>query len=148
MRQLVYGTATFLVFAIAPALLAQSTSTGAQLSGTILDPKGAVVAGANVMLRSNASALERSSVSDSSGVYRFLLVPPGQYTLSVEAPGFGKLTNTGVVLTVGEIANLPITLQLAGVTQELIVTTDAELVETQRTSVGATVDQTRIDNLP
>jgi hypothetical protein len=138
----------FLVFAIAPTLLAQSTSTGAQLSGTILDPRGAVVPGANVTLRSNASVLERTSVSDSNGVYRFLLVPAGQYTLSVEAPGFSKLTNTGVVLTVGETANLPTTLQLAGVTQELIVTTDAELVETQRTSVGATVDQIRIDNLP
>src|SRR5215831_14157696 len=100
MKRLVCGTAMFLGFAIAPALLAQSTSTGAQLSGTILDPRGAVVPGASVILRSNASALERSSVSDSTGAYRFLLVAPGQYTLSVEAPGFGKLTNTGVVLTV------------------------------------------------
>lgn len=100
------------------------------------------------MLRSNASGIDRSAVSDVYGEYHFLFVPPGQYTLSVEAPGFSRLTNTGVVLTVGEVANLPVTLQIAGVSQELIVTTDAELVETQRTSVAATVDQTRIDNLP
>lgn len=148
MKRIVCGTAIYLLLAIAPALLAQSTSTGAQLSGTILDPGGAAVPGAKVMLRSNASGIDRSAVSDVYGEYHFLFVPPGQYTLSVEAPGFSRLTNTGVVLTVGEVANLPVTLQIAGVSQELIVTTDAELVETQRTSVAATVDQTRIDNLP
>src|SRR5215467_1502830 len=103
MKRFVYGTALFLVFAIAPAVvLAQSTSTGAQLSGRILDPQGASVPMANVTLRSSASGLERSAMSDSTGEYHFLLVPPGQYTLSVEAPGFGKVTDTGVVLTVGE----------------------------------------------
>src|SRR5262249_51817829 len=119
MRQVVYGIAVYLVFAIAPAL-AQSTST-AQLSGTIMDPRGAVVPGANVTLRSNASALERSAVSDTYGEYYFLRVPPGQYTFTVEATGFSKLTNTGVVLTVGEIANLPITLQLTAVSVEVSV---------------------------
>src|SRR5881296_1168456 len=80
--------------------------------------------------------------------YAFLLVPAGQYTLTVAAAGFSKLTDTGVTLTVGQLAKLPITLQVAGVTTEVTVTSDAELVETQRTSVGSTVDQTRIDNLP
>src|SRR4051794_20146621 len=126
MKRIVYGTAIYLLLAIAPALLGQSTSTGAQLSGTILDPRGAVVPGAKVTLRSNGSGIDRSAVSDSYGGYHFLFVPPGQYTLAVEAPGFSRLTNTGVVLTVGEVANLPVTLQLAGVSQELIVTADAE----------------------
>src|SRR6516162_1530152 len=120
-----YATAPYFVFAIAPALFGQSTSTGAQLSGRILDPQGAVVPSANVTLRSSASGHELSAATDSSGEYHFLRVPPGQYTFTVEAPGFSKLTNTGVVLTVGEIANLPVTLQLPGVTEELIVTTDA-----------------------
>jgi hypothetical protein len=136
---LVFGTLT---------ALAQSPSTGAQLSGTILDPNGAAVPQAIVTLRSNTSAIEQSATSDVYGQYRFLLVPAGQYTLSVEAPGFSKLTDSGIVLTVGEVAELPLTVQLAGVTQEVTVTGDASLVETQRTSLATTVDQQRIDNLP
>src|SRR5882672_8198881 len=136
---LVFGTLT---------TLAQSPSTGAQLSGTILDPNGAAVPQAIVTLRSNTSAIEQSATSDVYGQDRFLLVPAGQYTLSVEAPGFSKLTDSGIVLTVGEVADLPIALQLAGVSQEVTVTGDASLIETQRTSLATTVDQQRIDNLP
>src|SRR5205085_3950951 len=99
-------------------------------------------------LQSDTKGIARSAVSDGSGQYQFLLVPAGQYTLSVQAAGFGKLTNTGITLTVGQVANLPVTLQLAGVSAEVTVTGDAQLVETQRTSVATTVDQTRIDNLP
>jgi hypothetical protein len=141
-------TTTFLILFGALGAPAQSPSTGAQLTGTILDPGGAAVPQATVTLRSNTSAIEQSSTSDASGQYRFLLVPAGQYILSVEAPGFSKLTDSGIVLTVGQVANLPVTLQLAGVTQEVTVTSGASLVETQRTSLSTTVDQQRIDNLP
>jgi Carboxypeptidase regulatory-like domain/TonB dependent receptor len=128
--------------------LAQSPSTGAQLSGTILDPNGAVVPGATVTLRSETTGIEQSTTSDAYGQYNFLLVPAGRYTLSVEASGFSKLTDTGVILTVGQVAILPITLQLASVTAEVTVTSDAQLVETSRIAVATTVDQVRIDNLP
>src|SRR5436309_2416794 len=135
------------IFAAMPAF-PQSPSTGAQLSGTILDPNGAVVPGAIVTLRSDTTGVEQSTTADASGQYAFLLVPAGQYTLTVEAAGFSKLTDTGVTLTVGQLAKLPLTLQLATVTAEVSVTSDAQLVETTRISVATTVDQTRIDNLP
>jgi len=147
MKLFSYLATSLLILVTLPAL-AQSPSTGAQLSGSILDPKGAVVPGATVMLRSDTAGIEQTVVSDASGQYRFLLVPAGQYTLSVQAAGFGRFIDKGISLTVGQIANLPITLQLTTVTAEVSVTTDASIVETQRTSVATTVDQTRIDNLP
>src|SRR3989454_2360939 len=128
--------------------IAQSPSTGAQLSGTILDPNGAVVPGAPVTLRAETTGFWQSTSADASGQYAFLLVPAGQYTLTVDAPGFSKLTNSGVILTVGQLAKLPLTLQLGTATAEVSVTSDAQLVETSRISVATTVDQTRIDNLP
>ena len=147
MKRFVYITAILLVFGALPAR-AQSPSTGAQLSGTIMDSTGAIVRDASVTLRSGTTGIERSTTTDVYGQYRFLLVPAGQYSFSVEAPGFSKLTNTGVILTVGQVANLPITLQVAGATAEISVTIDAGLVETERTSVATTVDQKRIENLP
>src|SRR5215467_13252153 len=147
MKLFSYLGTTLLILITLPAL-AQSPSTGAQLNGSILDPKGAVVPGATVTLRSDTVGNEQTVVSDGSGQYRFLLVPAGQYTVSVQAAGFSRFTDKGISLTVGQIANLPITLQLTTVTAEVSVTTDASIVETQRTSVATTVDQTRIDNLP
>jgi outer membrane receptor for ferrienterochelin and colicin len=128
--------------------LAQSPSTGAQLSGTVTDPKGAVIAGATVTLRGIGNGYEQSAKTSAAGEYRFLLAPAGQYTLTVEAPGFSKMVNTGVVLTVGQVANLPVALQVATANQEVTVSAEAELVESQRTSMATTVEQQRIDNLP
>src|SRR5437773_9596725 len=147
MNQICCMTMLFLIFAAVPAF-PQSPSTGAQLSGTILDPNGAVVPGATVTLRSDTTGVDQSTTADASGQYAFLLVPAGQYTLTVAAAGFSKLTDTGVTLTVAQLAKLPLTLQLATVTAEISVTSDAQLVETTRISVATTVDQTRIDNLP
>src|SRR6058998_3882892 len=147
MNQICCMTMLFLIFAAVPAF-PQSPSTGAQLSGTVLDPNGAVVPVATVTLRSDTTGVEQSTTADASGQYAFLLVPAGQYTLTVAAAGFSKLTDTGVTLTVGQLAKLPLTLQLATVTAEVSVTSDAQLVETRRISVATTVDQTRIDNPP
>src|SRR5437016_9638372 len=147
MRRIFHITLLLSVLGISPAF-PQSPSTGAQLSGTILDPNSAVVPGATVTLRSDTTGVEQSTAAVGSGQSAFLLVPAGQYTLTVAAAGFSKLTNTGVTLTVGQLAKLPLMLQLATVTAEVSVTSDAQLVETTRISVATTVDQIRIDNLP
>src|SRR5207249_817085 len=112
MRRVFHITLLLSVLVISPAF-PQSPSTGAQLSGTILDPNGAVVPGARVTLRSETTGFEQSTTGDAAGQYAFLLVPAGQYTLTVDAVGFSKLTDTGVILTVGQLAKLPLTLQLA-----------------------------------
>ena len=147
MKRLLYVT-TLLLVSGALTAWAQTPSTGAQLSGAITDPSGAIVRGATVTLHSNATGLGQTTTTDASGQYRFLLVPAGEYSLSVEAPGFSKLTNTGVILTVGQAAGLSIALQVAAAKEEITIKSDTGLVETQRTAVATTVDQRRIDNLP
>src|SRR3989442_638849 len=127
MKRLFY-ISTVLLVAGALAAPAQTPSTGAQLSGIITDPSGAVVRAATVTLHSDATGLERSTTTGAGGQYRFLLVPAGQYSLSVEASGFAKLTNTGVILTVGQSADLPIGLKVAPANTEITVTSDAGLV--------------------
>lgn len=124
----------------------QTIST-AQLSGTVHDPSGAVVPGASVTIADASKGFSRSATSDGEGNYLFLLLPPGTYVVTVTATGFAKLTSTNVVLTVGEQAQLALTLSISG-SETVNVTSGAELIETQRSSQATTVDQQRITNLP
>jgi len=126
--------------------VAQTVST-AQLSGSVHDPSGAVVPGASVAVSDASKGFNRSTTSDGQGNYQFLLLPPGTYTVTATSPGFAKLTSGNVVLTVGEQAQLQLTLAVSG-SDTINVTSGAELIETQRSSQSTTVDQERINNLP
>ncbi|HWR14204.1 MAG TPA: TonB-dependent receptor [Terriglobales bacterium] len=128
-------------------MMAQSAAT-AELHVAVKDPKGAVVRSANVTVRNEARNFERASKENTEGEYQFLLLPPGQYQVIVDAAGFAKTTISNVTITVGQRAELPVTLQLASVSETVNVSGEAELIQTQVTSANTTVDQVRIDNLP
>src|SRR2546422_2132422 len=147
MRRIFHITLLLSVLGISPAY-PQSPSTGAQLSGTILDPNSAVVPGATVTLRSDTTGVEQSTTADASGQYAFLLVPAGQYTLTVSAAGFSKLTDTRVTLTVGQLAKLPLTLQLATVTAGSSGASDPPLGQATPHFLPTTVRPTPDDNPP
>ena len=126
---------------------AQGVATG-DLQVMVRDPKGGVVTNATVTAKDESKALERSTTDNIDGQYRILLLPPGTYTATVTAPGFTKATVTGVAVTVGTMAEIPISLSVAGTEEVINVSSNAELVETQRTSSTDTINQRRIDNLP
>ncbi len=140
-----FAFATFL--ALVSAALAQSAAT-AELHVTVKDPKGAVVRDATVTVRNQARNFERTVSNNVDGEYQFLLLPPGQYAVTVEAHGFAKTQAKDVTITVGQRAEFPITLQVAAVSEIVDVTSEPSLVETQSTSSTSTIDQARIDNLP
>src|SRR5207253_2593100 len=124
----------------------QGAATG-DLHVTVKDLKRAVVTNATVTARDEARAFERSTATNSDGEYRILALPPGKYSVMVEAPGFAK--NTSVQnITVGQMADLPVTLAVAGTQETVNVSSAAEQVETQRSSSTDTIEQRRIDNLP
>ncbi len=132
---------------MAGSAVAQSAAN-AQLHVTVKDPNGAVVKNATVTVRNEAKNLDRVTTTNIEGVYQILAVPPGLYTISVQAPGFAKMVAKDVALTIGQAAEFPVTLQVASVESVVDVTTEAELVETQRTASTNTIDQQQIDNLP
>jgi hypothetical protein len=127
---------------------AQGGVATGDLHVTVKDPKGSLVANATVAVRDLEKGLERIATGDGEGGYSARLLPPGTYSVSVEAAGFGKIENTGVSVTVGGLVDLPITLSLATGTEVVTVTSQAELVETSRSSTTDTIGQRRIDNLP
>ena len=141
----------FLLVSLLPLLAtlaqAQGASTG-DLHVTVQDAKGAAVTNATVTVQDQAKAFSRSTTLNSNGEYRILSLPPGTYVVVVEASGFAKLTAKDVSVTVGQMADLPVALAVAGTQEVITVTSEAELVETQRTSSTDTIGQQRIDNLP
>ena len=128
-------------------LLAQNIAT-ANLRGVVHDQNGAVIQNANVTARLAAQNLERVTQSNSDGEYVFLNLPPGTYSIEAQAPGFAKLVQNPVVLTIGQDADLPMNMRVAAATEEVTVESGAEIVETQRSSEATTIDTQRIENLP
>src|SRR5947209_14836769 len=147
MKTLVRIGMVFIIALLAmPGAWAQSVAS-AQLSGTVKDPKGAVVPNVAITVRDAAKNFERSTLTAPDGEYQILQLPPGVYTVTASTPGFAKFTAKAVELTVGQAAALPINLSISN-TEVVNVSAEAQLVETQRTAVATTLDQQRISNLP
>ncbi|WP_052200919.1 TonB-dependent receptor [Terriglobus sp. TAA 43] len=128
------------------SLVAQDTS--ARLSGTVSDPSGAFVPGAKLTLTNPATKAEVAhATSDERGVYNALQLPPGTYTLSVEAPGFQR-TETQVQLSVASRVDLPITLALGNVGETVIVTTKAEELNRSDATISTLISPSDVQNLP
>ena len=137
----------FSILSLATFAAAQGVASG-DLHVTVRDPKGGLVTNATVTAREQGKANERTTTNNSNGEYRLLALPPGRYNVIVEAPGFAHLQAENIAITVGEVANLPITLSIATAQESVIVSSEADLVETTRTSTTDTIEQRRIDNLP
>ncbi len=136
----------FLAGFFSATLRAQNIST-AELHGTVHDPSGAVVPNAAIAIDDPSKGFSRATTSDGAGNYQMSLLPPGTYVVTVTATGFAKLTEKNVVLTVGETAELRLTLAITG-NETVNVNASADIIETQRSSQSTTIDQLSIGNLP
>ncbi len=133
------------LFTFASAALGQNTGT---ISGTVNDPSGAVVAGANVTAQNPATNFTREAVSASNGSYRLEQLPVGTYTISVEATGFKKLMTGQVALSVNDSLTLDLTLEVGQVSEVVTVTEAPSAVNTETSVIGRTVDNRTLNDLP
>src|SRR6266496_1613408 len=102
-----------LVIVTAFEVFAQSASTGA-LTGTVTDPTGAVLPNATLTLRNNGTGQPLTAVTDPAGLYRFSLLPPGQYELRVEMAGFAPYILREVMIQISEVRRIPVKLAVQG----------------------------------
>ncbi len=131
------------------AAMAQAQATAADLTGTVVDPNGAVVAGATVTAKNNATGITRSTVTSEDGLYRLLALPPGEYEITSEAATFKRVVISPVTLTVGQSAELNVNMEIGAADAIVNISGESvELIETTRTAVSTTIDQRRIENLP
>jgi hypothetical protein len=139
---------SFVLLLLSAIALGQGGVATGDLHVSVKDPKGNFVGNATVTVKDEAKGVERTANSDGQGGYSAQLLPPGTYAVTIDAPGFGGILSTGVVITVGGLVELPVTLAVATGKEVVEVTSQAELVETSRTSTTDTIGQRRIDNLP
>ena len=137
----------FFLFLSAMVFAQGGVATG-DLHVTVRDAKGNLVTNAAVTARDVAKGLARAATGDGEGGYSVRQLPPGSYSVTVETPGFTKDENTNLIITVGGTVELPVALEVAGGREVIEVTSQADLVETSRSSTTDTIGQRRIDNLP
>src|SRR6266849_2913997 len=118
------------------------------IRGTVSDPSGAFVEAAAVTANQTETGLTRSAMTDRTGVYILLELPVGHYQLQVEAKGFRKYIQQGITLNVNETAIIPIHLVVGAESQVLEVNADAHLIQGTVTSLGKTVSEREVLDLP
>jgi hypothetical protein len=133
---------------LAVAGLAPAQYTTATLSGGVTDPSGGAVTDAKVTVQNLGTGLQRDAQTGVSGAFTFTALPVGKYQLTVEKEGFSKYVQSGITLVLDQTANVPVQLNVGNLSQEVTVSADAEVLNTQSGTVGQLIDQRRIVDLP
>ncbi len=127
------------------SLWGQATS---QIQGVVQDASGSAVAGADVKATQTETGLTREVTSGADGTYVLANLPLGPYRLDVTKTGFTTYVQTGIVLQVNTNPTVNVSLQVGAISEQVQVEANAALVDTQGTSVGAVIENTRIVELP
>ena len=141
-------TAAFalLLLAVSGSAFGQSIVTG-DLTGTVADSSGAVVPGATVSLTNTGTGATQTVTTGANGVYRFVLLKPGFYKLSVTQKGF-KTVSQSVEVAVGQVRAFNITLEVGATSEILEVIANTGLVETDNANLTTTMSTSQLDSIP
>jgi hypothetical protein len=122
--------------------------TTARVTGTVTDQSGAALAGATVTIRQVDTNALRSITSTDNGNYVLTQLTPGNYSLTVTSPQFKTFVQNDIVLTIGQVAEINVQLQIGEAQQKVTVTSNAPVIQTEDSSVGAVIDSATIVNTP
>ena len=141
-------TTLFAAIACLFAVSGASAQTFGEITGTITDPTGASVRGATVAVRNTSTNQTRTVTTNEAGNWTVPFLVPAVYDVEVNAPGFKKATQRGLVLQVGDTARANIALEVGAVTEVIEVTSAAPLLSTENTAIGTVIENKRIVELP
>ena len=151
MRKIFFGTRVACL-ALAVFLLrgwsAEAQSATGSISGDVVDSTGAALPGVAVTATNTATGLARSTVTGRTGAFAFPLLSVGLYAVGAELSGFAPRKIASVTVSVGADTTLKLTLEPAGVTASVSVSSEAPLVETTKSQVSSVVNERAIQNLP
>ncbi len=138
--------ASALLCALAASALAQTQT--ATVRGTVTDASGAVIPGAALTLTNVDQNRPWSAESNAAGAYVFQQIPPGNYSLAVEADGFKRYERQQFILQVAQVAEIDIPLEVGDVTEVVEISAEAPLLETATSDLGEVVNSRTAESLP
>lgn len=138
-------TITITICVCATPLMAQFRSS---IEGTVSDGSGAVLADVAVELTNTATGITQTVQTNSSGVFRFPTLPPGNFTIRATKPGFQTLTQENVSLLAQETRTVPVVLKVGQVQETVTVTSEVAAIQLAESKIGADISAKEISSLP
>jgi len=148
------GIGRFVAIFIGIALLVCTTKMSAQMAGTgniqgsVTDATGAVIQGAQVTATNTATTIKHTAVTDASGIYSFPNLAIGRYTIEVNAAGFERYRQTGIVLEVGSSIAVNIALKIGKADQTVEVQASGLALQTEDSSIKQTISEHTVTEMP
>lgn len=142
-----YCALTLLITAFLTTLAMSQSLTSGDITGVVTDPSGAVISGANVTLTSKATHTQQTQTANAQGAYRFALLPPGSYTLSISAQNL-QTSNQTVTVTVGQATTLNVQLQLGSTTETVEVSGEGGVVQADTADLSTSFSAEQIAQVP
>ena len=127
---------------------AQGGGSSTSLNGVVLDTSGAVIPGAEVVVKNNATGAEGKTISAENGTFSIPFLAPGAYTATVTMPNFKQAIVQEIVLAAGTPGSIRVVLEVGGMSETVVVQANAELVQSATANITATLNTTQIGSLP
>ena len=137
---------TALILLVSASMHGQSTY--GSVAGSVTDPSGAAIQGAQVTLTNIGTQEARQQPSGSEGLYQFVNVIPGQYRIDVQKDGFKHFTRQPVVVEVQQSVRIDVPLPIGELSQTVEVNAETPLLQTESASLGQVVEQRKANELP
>ncbi len=118
------------------------------ITGTVTDASGAAIPNAKITIVEVATGVSNTTVTSESGNYTRPALRPGTYTVTVEAAGFQKSEQKGVIINPGEPTGVDIVVQIGNSSQTVEVTAAAPLLQTESPVIGANLNAAQVSELP
>jgi carboxypeptidase family protein len=123
-------------------------ATTGTLTGLVTDPQGAIVSGATVTLINSETRVEIKSTTSDQGEFVFPQVPPGKYSLSVEATNFKKALATDLIVEVGVSSRTTVVLEVGSVTEQVTITATQDIVNSTTPTLTSVINTRQVQDLP
>ncbi|MDX6289999.1 MAG: hypothetical protein QOH42_1798, partial [Blastocatellia bacterium] len=140
--------AALLLCSLSAFTFAQQAGT-ATLSGRIIDPNEAVIRGATVSATQKATSVRRETTTNDDGVFVLSNLPPGEYEVKIQAPGFAdKISKSPILVQVGQVSTIDAQLDVGANTATVDLIEHMPLVETNTSTVNEVINESEIQSLP
>ncbi|HET9402584.1 MAG TPA: carboxypeptidase regulatory-like domain-containing protein [Candidatus Acidoferrales bacterium] len=146
-RVFLYSSIAILFFSVgATAAFSQAQTTG-DIVGVVKDSSGGTVASAKVSIKSLSRGVTQDTDTQADGIYRFPLLEPGDYEVSVTASGF-QASTTKVTVHIGQVSTVNVQLGVQGTTQTVVVNAEAPLLQTENGNASANLTEKQVQEVP